>query len=55
MRKDGKSIVIITHKLHEVMAISDRVAVLLNRSLFAARTRTGARKTRSAWLFWARA
>ena len=28
MRKDGKSIVIITHKLHEVMAISDRVAVL---------------------------
>jgi len=28
MRKDGKSIVIITHKLHEVMEISDRVAVL---------------------------
>lgn len=28
MRKDGKSIVIITHKLTEVMAISDRVAVL---------------------------
>ena len=28
MRADGKSIVIITHKLHEVMAISDRVAVL---------------------------
>lgn len=28
MREDGKSIVIITHKLHEVMAISDRVAVL---------------------------
>ena len=28
MRKDGKSIIIITHKLHEVMAISDRVAVL---------------------------
>ena len=28
MRADGKSIIIITHKLHEVMAISDRVAVL---------------------------
>ena len=28
MKKDGKSIVIITHKLHEVMEISDRVAVL---------------------------
>lgn len=28
MKSDGKSIVIITHKLHEVMEISDRVAVL---------------------------
>ena len=28
MKEDGKSIVIITHKLNEVMAISDRVAVL---------------------------
>ena len=28
MRKDGKSIIIITHKLNEVMAISDRVAIL---------------------------
>ena len=28
MKKDGKAIVIITHKLHEVEAISDRVAVL---------------------------
>ena len=28
MKKDGKSIIIITHKLHEVLAISDRVAVL---------------------------
>ncbi len=28
MREDGKSIIIITHKLHEVMAISDRVMVL---------------------------
>ena len=28
MRADGKSIVIITHKLNEVMAISDRVVVL---------------------------
>ena len=28
MRMDGKAIVIITHKLHEVMAISDRVTVL---------------------------
>ena len=28
MKKDGKAIVIITHKLHEVMALADRVAVL---------------------------
>ncbi len=28
MRDDGKAIVIITHKLHEVMDLSDRVAVL---------------------------
>lgn len=28
MRKDGKAIIIITHKLNEVQAISDRVAVL---------------------------
>lgn len=29
MKKDGKSIIIITHKLNEVMEISDRVAVLM--------------------------
>lgn len=28
MREDGKSIIIITHKLHEVLEISDRVAIL---------------------------
>ncbi len=28
MKKDGKSIIIITHKLHEVLALSDRVSVL---------------------------
>ncbi len=28
MKADGKAIVIITHKLHEVMALSDKVAVL---------------------------
>ena len=28
MRKDGKTIVIITHKLNEVMEISDRIAIL---------------------------
>ena len=28
MKADGKALVIITHKLHEVMALSDRVAVL---------------------------
>ena len=28
MRNDGKSIIIITHKLHEVLSISDRVAIL---------------------------
>ena len=30
MKKDGKSIVIITHKLNEVMEISDRVAIFRN-------------------------
>ena len=28
MKKDNKSVIIITHKLHEVMEISDRVAIL---------------------------
>lgn len=28
MKEDGKAIIIITHKLHEVLALSDRVAVL---------------------------
>lgn len=28
MKKDGKSIIIITHKLHEVLSLSDRVSVL---------------------------
>ncbi|MEE1358119.1 MAG: ABC transporter ATP-binding protein [Clostridia bacterium] len=28
MKEDGKSIIIITHKMHEVLSISDRVAVL---------------------------
>jgi len=28
MRADGKAIIIITHKLHEVLSISDRVAIL---------------------------
>ncbi len=28
MRDDGKSIIIITHKMHEVLALSDRVSVL---------------------------
>ena len=28
MRDDGKALIIITHKLHEVMSVSDRVAVL---------------------------
>ena len=28
MKEDGKSIIIITHKLHEVLAISDRVTIL---------------------------
>lgn len=28
MKDDGKSIIIITHKLHEVLSVSDRVAVL---------------------------
>ena len=28
MKKDGKSLIIITHKLHEVLEVSDRVAIL---------------------------
>ncbi len=28
MKRDGKAIIIITHKLHEVLSVSDRVAVL---------------------------
>ena len=28
MRADGKAIVLITHKLHEVLSVSDEVAVL---------------------------
>ena len=28
MKEDGKSIIIITHKLHEVLSVSDRVAVM---------------------------
>ncbi|MCI5961797.1 MAG: ATP-binding cassette domain-containing protein, partial [Ruminococcus sp.] len=28
MRNDGKSVIIITHKLHEVLSISDRVSIL---------------------------
>ncbi len=28
MKRDGKSIIIITHKLHEVLDISDRVTTL---------------------------
>ena len=28
MKKDGKAIIIITHKLHEVLKVSDRVAIL---------------------------
>ena len=28
MKKDGKTVIIITHKLHEVLEISDRVAIL---------------------------
>ena len=35
LKKDGKSIIIITHKLNEVMAISDRVAVLRKGELIA--------------------
>ena len=27
MREDGKSIIIITHKLNEIMAVADRVSV----------------------------
>ncbi len=28
MKADNKSVIIITHKLHEVLEISDRVAIL---------------------------
>jgi simple sugar transport system ATP-binding protein len=39
MRDDGKAIVIITHKLHEVEEISDRV-VVLRRGKFVGDMRT---------------
>ena len=39
MRDDGKAVVIITHKLGEVMALSDRVAVLRKGSYMSARSR----------------
>ena len=38
LAKAGKSIVIITHKLHEVMAVSDRVYVMRQGSVVAERT-----------------
>ena len=34
MKKDGKAIIIITHKLNEVLEISDRVSVLRNNARF---------------------
>ena len=42
MKEDGKSIIIITHKLNEVLAISDRVAIFLRkgRSVGVVETRT---------------
>ncbi|MCL2671240.1 MAG: ABC transporter ATP-binding protein [Clostridiales bacterium] len=40
LKADGKSVVIITHKLHEVLAISDRV-VVLRRGLFVGEVPTG--------------
>ena len=36
MRNDGKAIIIITHKMHEVESLSDRVAVL-RRGCFVGR------------------
>ena len=36
MKADGKSIIIITHKLHEVMAVSDRAAILRKGEFIAA-------------------
>jgi len=39
MKKDGKAIVIITHKLHEVLSVSDRVAVL-RKGQYAGDTKT---------------
>ncbi len=39
MQQDGKAVVIITHKLHEVMEVSDRVAVL-RRGKFIGDVRT---------------
>jgi ABC-type uncharacterized transport system ATPase subunit len=33
MKKDNKAIIIITHKLNEVLSLSDRVAILRNGEL----------------------
>ena len=38
MRDDGKAIIIITHKLHEVLSLSDRVSVLLQGQVSSARS-----------------
>jgi simple sugar transport system ATP-binding protein len=40
LRAEGKSIIIITHKLYEVMEIADRCTVLRDGQLIAAWTRT---------------
>ncbi|MCD7845914.1 MAG: ABC transporter ATP-binding protein [Oscillospiraceae bacterium] len=42
MKADGKSIIIITHKLHEVLEISDRVAVLRKGAYVGDMTTAGA-------------
>ena len=45
MREDGKAIIIITHKLHEVMSLSDRVAIMKNGKLLICDTADQIKKT----------
>ncbi len=53
MRDDGKSVVIITHKLHEVEDLSDRVAIL-RRGQFVGDmlTKNTSPRTGWAWASW---
>ena len=49
MIAEGKSIIFISHKLHEVMAIADRITVLRKGKVTAAGTAAAETSTRQTW------